>query len=69
MARVLHLLVPDSELARWREEADDLGLSLTTLIRARMNGERSSDSRPLDEAALDAVRQVARDQLLQARFR
>ena len=66
MAELVHFLVPDSEISRWREEAHALGLSLTALVRARMNGDQLSDAllrnavvRDAREAAHDEVRRVA----------
>ena len=64
MAELVHFLVPDSEISRWREEAHALGLSLTALVRARMNGDRSSDSLRTSKGARDA-RQAAREEVRQ----
>ena len=61
----LHFSVPDDEVVRWREEAYELGLSLTTLVRARMNSGEAADSL-LDEVILDAAREAARQEVRQA---
>ena len=62
----LHFSVPDDEVVRWRDEAYELGLSLTTLVRARMNTGESYDSSLLDEVILDAAREAARHEVRQA---
>lgn len=62
----LHFSVPDDEVVRWREEAYELGLSLTTLVRARMNTGESYDSSLLDEVILDAAREAARHEVRQS---